>query len=220
MMKLLVVSDFHGSTEAAHKTAVKAKKIETDAIIVCGDITHFGTVEQAEKILAPLTALGLPVLFVAGNCDPSQLAEAQIKGAVNLHEQCFKIDTVSFMGLGAAPSSRFYSWFEMSEAKILDVLVQTADRCQEGKRLVVVSHTPPKDTKVDRAFSAIHAGSASLRTFIEKRRPSIVFCGHIHEAKGIDCIGDTIIVNPGPVRHDNCALVDIEDRIGIKLEPV
>ncbi len=220
MMRLLVVSDFHGSIEAAHKTAAKAKKTEADAIIVCGDITHFGSVEDAEKILAPLTALGLPVLFVAGNCDPSQLAEAQIKGAVNLHEQCHGLGTVSFLGLGAAPSSRFYSWFEMSETKILNALMQTADRCSEGKSLVVVSHTPPKGTKVDRAFSAIHAGSASLRTFVEERKPSIVFCGHIHEAKGVDRIGDTIIVNPGPVRHGNCAIANLGDEIEVRLESV
>lgn len=220
MMKLLVVSDFHGDIEAAHKTAAKAQKIEIDAIIVCGDITHFGSVEQAEKTLAPLTALGLPVLFVAGNCDPSQLAEAQIKGAVNLHEHCHRLDTASFMGLGAAPSSRFYSWFEMPETKILNALVQTAGRCSEDGSLVVVSHTPPKGTNVDRAFSAIHAGSASLRTFIEKRKPNIVFCGHIHEAKGVDRIGDTIIVNPGPVRHGNCAIVDLGDKIEVRLESV
>jgi uncharacterized protein len=220
MMRLLVVSDFHGSIEAAHKTAAKAKKTEADAIIVCGDITHFGSVENAEKILAPLTALGLPVLFVAGNCDPSQLAEAQIKGAVNLHEQCHELGMVSFLGLGASPASRFYSWFEMSETKILNTLMQTADRCSEGRSLVVVSHTPPKGTKVDRAFSAIHAGSISLRTFIEKRKPNIVFCGHIHEAKGIDHIGDTIIVNPGPVRHGNCAIADLDDKIEVRLDSV
>jgi Icc-related predicted phosphoesterase len=220
MMKLLVVSDFHGSIEASHKTAAKAQKTEADVIVVCGDITHFGSVEDAERILAPLTALGLPVLFVAGNCDPSQLAEAQINGAVNLHEQCHRLDKVSFMGLGAAPSSRFYSWFEMPEAKIMSALVQTADRCSEGRLLVVVSHTPPKGTKVDLAFSKIHAGSASLRTFIEKRKPSLVFCGHIHEAKGVDRMDDTIIVNPGPVRHGNCAIADLDDKIEVKLDSV
>jgi Icc-related predicted phosphoesterase len=219
-MKLLVVSDFHGSIEAAHKTAAKTKKTKAEAIIVCGDVTHFGSVEDAERILSPLTALELPVLFVAGNCDPAQLAEAQIKGALNLHEQCLSLDAVSFMGLGASPTSRFYSWFEMSEAKIMDALVQTADRCSEDGSLVVVSHTPPKGTKVDLAFSKIHAGSVSLRTFIEKRKPSIVLCGHIHEAKGVDRVGDTIIVNPGPVRHGNCAIADLNDKIDVKLESV
>ena len=220
IMKLLVISDFHGSIEAAHKAAEKAKRTQADIIVVCGDITHFGSVKDAEKTLAPLTALGLPVLYVAGNCDPAQLAEAQIKDATNIHEQCQKINDVSFIGLGAAPTSRFYSWFEMSETKIMNTLEQIADRCPPTKWLVVVSHAPPKNTSVDRAFSKVHAGSVSLRTFIEKRKPHIVFCGHIHEAKGIDRIGDTIIVNPGPVRHGNCAIATLNDKIEVKLDSV
>jgi Icc-related predicted phosphoesterase len=219
-MRLLVISDFHGSIEAAHRTAAKAKRTQADVIVVCGDITHFGSVKDAEKMLAPLTTLSKPILYVAGNCDPFELAEAQITGATNIHGQCQKINNISFMGIGAAPTSRFYSWFEMSETKIMNSLEQMADRCPPNKWLVVVSHAPPKDTSVDLAFSKIHAGSVSLRAFIEKRKPSIVFCGHIHEAKGVDRIGDTIIVNPGPVRHGNCAIVDLGDKIDVKLDSV
>jgi len=219
-MRLLVISDFHGSIEAAHRTAAKAERTQADVIVVCGDITHFGSVKDAEKMLAPLTTLSKPILYVAGNCDPSELAEAQITGATNIHGQCQKINNISFMGIGAAPTSRFYSWFEMSETKIMTSLERMADRCPPNKWLVVVSHAPPKDTSVDLAFSKIHAGSVSLRTFIEERKPSIVFCGHIHEAKGVDRIGDTIIVNPGPVRHGNCAIADLGDKIEVELDSV
>jgi len=219
-MKLLVISDFHGNIEAAHRTTEKAKRTQADVIVVCGDITHFGSVKDAEKTLAPLTTLRKPVLYVAGNCDPSELAEAQITGATNIHGQCHEISNVSFMGLGAAPTSRFYSWFEMSETKIMNSLEQMADRCPPNKWLVVVSHAPPKDTSVDLAFSRMHAGSVSLRAFIEKRKPDIVFCGHIHEAKGVDRIGETIIVNPGPVRHGNCAIASLNDKIEVKLDAV
>jgi len=219
-MKLLVISDFHGSIEAAHRTAAKAKRTQADAIVVCGDVTHFGSVKDAGKILAPLTSLDMPVLYVAGNCDPSELAEAQITGATNIHGQCHEISDVSFMGLGAAPTSRFYSWFEMSEKKIMNALEQIADRCPPNKWLAVVSHAPPKGTSVDLAFSRMHAGSVSLRTFIEKRKPDIVFCGHIHEAKGVDHIDETIIVNPGPVRHGNCAIASLNDKIEVKLDSV
>ena len=39
-----------------------------------------------------------------------------------------------------------------------------------------------------------------MRRFIEDKEPFVVFCGHIHEAKGKDRIKNTIIVNPGPAR--------------------
>jgi len=219
-MKLMVTSDFHGSTEAAHRAAAKAKQSRIDALAICGDITHFGSVKDAEKTLAPLTALELPVFYVLGNCDPAQLAEAQIKGAINLHGQCQTLNGISFLGLGGAPASPFYSWFELSETQIGNILEQGANRCSTNRWLIIISHAPPKDTTADLAFSKVHAGSVSLRAFVEERKPNIVFCGHIHEAKSIDHIGETIIVNPGPVRHGSCALAELDDKIEVKLDEV
>ncbi len=217
-MRLLVTSDFHGSIEAAHRTSAKAKQLEVDAVAICGDITHFGSVGEAQKILAALIALELPILYVPGNCDPSQLVEALIAGAINLHGKCHKLTNVSFIGLGGAPTSPYYSWFELSETQIMNTLKQSAGRCPQSLWSVVVSHSPPIDTSVDLAFSGIHAGSVSLRAFIEERKPNAVFCGHIHEARGIDQIGDTLIVNPGSVRHGKCAVADINEKIEVKLD--
>ena len=217
-MRLLVTSDFHGSVEAAHKTSAKAKRLEVDALAICGDITHFGSIRDAQKILESLIALELPVLYVPGNCDPTQLVEASIAGAVNLHGRCQRLNEVSFIGLGGAPISPYYSWFELSETQIMTTLKQSADTCPQSPWSVVVSHSPPIDTSVDLTFSGIHAGSVSLRVFIEERKPNAVFCGHIHEAKGIDRIGDTLIVNPGPVRHGKCAVADIGEKIEVRLD--
>jgi len=218
IVKLLVISDFHGSDEAARRTSAKAKHLGVNVIAVCGDITHFGSVEDAQRILAPLISLELPIFYVLGNCDPSQLAEAQISGAVNLHGKCQRLDDISFIGLGGAPAGPYYSWFELSETQMMNMLERSADKCPMNPWSVVVSHTPPRDTTVDLAFSGVHAGSFSLRAFIEKRRPSVVFCGHIHEARGIDRIGDTLIVNPGPVRHGKCAMANMNEKIEVKLD--
>jgi len=217
-MKLLVAADFHGSIEASRKVSEKSKRLEVDAIIVCGDVTHFGSLKDAETILAPLTALDLPVLYVPGNCDPSQLAETQIAGAANLHGKCQKLGDVAFIGLGGSLTSPYYSWFELSETQIRNMLEQSWDKCPAKAWSVVVSHAPPRDTSVDLAFSRVHAGSVSLRAFIEERKPSVVFCGHIHEARGIDHLGDTLVVNPGAVRHGKYALANITDKIEVKLD--
>jgi len=217
-LKVLAVSDFHGSVDAAHKTINKVKAVDADVIVICGDITHFGSVKDAQRIIEPLTALRLPVLYVPGNCDPSELAEAEISGAICLQGRCYTQSNVAFIGVGGAQTSPFYSWFELSETQIMNVLEQGAERCSRNKWLAVVTHTPPKDTRVDLAWSNVHAGSASLRRFIEAKKPHIVFCAHIHEARGIDHIGDTIIVNPGPVRHGNCAVAHFDDEVEVKLD--
>jgi len=217
-MKLLVTADFHGSIEASRKVSAKSKSLKVDAIIVCGDVTHFGSLEDAETILTPLTTLELPVLYVPGNCDPSQLAETQIAGAVNLHGKCQRLGDVAFIGLGGSPTSPYYSWFELSETQIRNMLEQSWDKCSANPCSIIVSHAPPRGTSVDLAYSRVHAGSVSLRAFIEERKPSVVFCGHIHEARGIDHLGDTLVVNPGAVRHGKCALTNITDKIEVKLD--
>jgi len=216
-MKLLVTADFHGSIEAACTVSAKAKQLGVDIITICGDITHFGTVKDAERILAPLIALKLPTLYVPGNCDPAQLAEVQIAGAFNLHGQCKNFNHVSFIGVGGAPASPYYSWFELSETQITNTLEQSVSGCSTNRWLVVISHSPPRDTAVDLASSGDHAGSTSIRAFIEDKKPSVVFCGHIHEATGIDRIGNTIVVNSGSARHGKCAVADLNDRIEVKL---
>ncbi|MBS7654873.1 metallophosphoesterase, partial [Candidatus Bathyarchaeota archaeon] len=42
-------------------------------------------------------------------------------------------------------------------------------------------------------------------------KPALTLCGHIHEAKGADKIGETLIVNPGPSKQGNYAIIDVLD---------
>ena len=51
--------------------------------------------------------------------------------------------------------------------------------------LVLICHTPPKNTQLDRAGEGQHYGSTAVREFIEKHQPQHFFGGHIHEAEGV-----------------------------------
>jgi hypothetical protein len=213
----MVVSDFHGSMEASRKAAVKVQQIGADAVIIPGDITDFGSVQSAKRLLSPLIKLRLPVFFVPGNCDPPALANFSSENIRCLHGSCVTHGNLILAGVGGGPISPFNTPFEMTEAGIMQVLTQSSQRCQPKPWRILVSHTPPKDTKLDAAFSGEHVGSSSIRQYIEDKQPSVVFCGHIHEAKGIDRIGNTIIVNPGPARHNQCAIARIDEKIEVKL---
>jgi Icc-related predicted phosphoesterase len=216
-MKILAVSDFHGSVKASERAVLKAKDINADVIVVCGDITHFGSPEDAEEVLSPLTALKLPVLFVPGNCDPHSLLDAKIEGANCIHGKCEIYGGVSFIGAASLPLDRVHpSPWEISEEEILEALNEGSKQCTSRQRLVVVAHSPPINTKLDLAYAG-HVGSPSLRLFIEQKQPSVVFCGHIHEARGIDYIGETVIVNTGPVRHGHCALGVFNEKVEVQL---
>ena len=67
---------------------------------------------------------------------------------------------------------------------------------------LLVSHSPPRDTRCDLIGAHTHVGSRALRRYVERHRPPLVLSGHIHESFRLsgawrDAIGPTPVVNPG-----------------------
>ncbi len=215
-MKLIVGTDFHGNKDSFEVFVSKAEEEDVDVLIVCGDITNFGTLERAKNLLSLLTQLRLPVLFVPGNCDPPSLVVVDVEGALCLHGKSATYGDINFIGLGGSPNTPFGTPFEMSEEEIGEALNCAVKNVTDARWFVLLSHAPPYNTKLDKTFSGFHAGSLSIRNFIEERKPSIVFCGHIHEAKGKDRIGRTILVNPGPARHGYYALASFNEHVTVE----
>jgi Icc-related predicted phosphoesterase len=215
-MKVLVGTDFHSKESVFEAFAEKAEENNVDVIVVCGDITHFGNLQEAQHLLSLLTDLRVPVLFVPGNCDPPSLTGVDIEGVTCIHGKTVSIGDITFLGVGASPPTPFSTPFEMSEDKILETLNRASSNLPVNKWFVLVSHSPPWNTRLDRTSLGLHAGSRSVRRFIEERQPSIVFCGHIHEAKGKEKIGKTIIINPGPARHGDYAIASFNTELIIE----
>lgn len=216
-LRIFATADFHGNAEAFRKTALKAKQSHANVVVVCGDVTHFGSLQQAKKLLS-LLSISCPVLFVPGNLDPPTLTDEEIETVESIHGKCKRINNINFIGIGGSSPCPFYTPFELTEAEIASVLEQSFSICKTKQKTVLVSHSPPKNTWVDIAFTGDHVGSSSITKFIEEKKPILVLCGHIHEATGIDRINDTIVVNPGPAKHRHCAVIDLNRNINVKLE--
>jgi len=212
-MKIIAGTDFHGSRSAFENFAVNSKRHEVDLAVICGDITNFGTVEQAKNLLTMLAEINIPTIFVPGNCDPPSLVDLNLNGLTCIHGKLYVNSDLAFIGLGGGTVSPFNTFFEMREEEIAKILRRCAENLRENVRkvnLIFVSHTPPKNTRLDRTFMGVHAGSTSVRRFIEENRPLLTLCGHIHEARGVDRVGDTLVVNPGPAKQGNYAIVTIK----------
>jgi Icc-related predicted phosphoesterase len=215
VLKMLITSDFHGNSKAFQKIGFKAKENNVDMLIVCGDITQFGTLQQVKDLLSILASIKLPLLYVLGNTDPLISAEeAKIEGATYIHSTFKMANNLVILGVGNTTTRQFY----VPEEDILQILNDVFSSCPKtGHGIVLISHFPPKNTRVDLAHIGGHVGSLSLRKFIEEKQPLAVFCGHIHESRGIDRIGDTIIVNPGPASHGYYALANVNRKIEVEL---
>lgn len=216
-LRILATTDFHGDVEAFRKTVLKATESSADVIVVCGDLTHFGSVEQGRELLSVLGGAPCEVLFVPGNCDPPELAEVRVESVECIHGRCKQVAGVDFLGVGGSSPSPFDTPFELSEVGIAELLEKGYNDCQSGVG-VLISHSPPRYTKADLAFTGEHVGSLSVREFVERTKPRVVLCGHIHEAVGMDRIDDSVVINPGSARHKRCAIVELNEKVNAKLD--
>jgi Icc-related predicted phosphoesterase len=205
-LKIIVLSDIHGNFKAAYSISREALRLKPDLVVICGDITHFGSLNEVEKMLSFFR--DFQTFFVPGNCDPPALLTMRIVDkALNIHDKLHVLDSMAFLGIGGSTKTPFTTQIEFEEEEICQ-MVRGALNDFRG-RLAVVSHSPPANTLTDLTSLGLHAGSRALRAFIEEYKPLTVLHGHIHEARGLDHLGETLIVNPGPARQNFYAILEL-----------
>lgn len=214
-LKVMGLSDFHGNQSAASAAAERILAEGPSMILVAGDISD-GAFASAAKLLAILGNLEVPTLFVPGNWDSPRLYGWSGRFVKNLHGACESVEGYVIAGVGGSVQTPFKTPFELDEQDVSQILIQAVSGCVSG-RLILLSHCPPRGTKLDKTKSGIHAGSWSVRQFIESRRPVLVVSGHVHEAQGIDNLGSTVIVNPGPAYDGNYAKIELHDKVQVTL---
>jgi len=193
-MKILAVTDIHGANQKVIEMAGREKP---DLLVIGGDLTTYGSVDDVQKAVGLFRELAGAVLCISGNMDSPEHDAYYTKEGISINGKGRIIGDVGFFGVSAAPFSFLHTPYEVSEETIRSV-IQTGYREVGSARLkILVSHAPPEGTAVDLIRSGKHVGSKSVRKFIEDEKPAAVICGHIHEARGADRIGTSVIVNCG-----------------------
>lgn len=189
-LKLLIFSDIHNDW----KTLEGLLGVDADFYIAAGDqVTWAKGIDRCGEILK---TRGDKVWVLPGNHESTDMISTMCErhGLHNFHRQRFPVGRWQVAGLGYSNPTPFNTPGEYSE-------LQLAERLQpfvELDPLVLVCHAPPYGTKLDRVRPGLHAGSRSVREFIERRQPAYFFCGHIHEAEGVvEQMGTTRAQNVG-----------------------
>ncbi|MEM3018318.1 MAG: metallophosphoesterase family protein [Candidatus Bathyarchaeia archaeon] len=214
-MRFIALSDFHKSFAAAKAAAQIVIRDRPDAVLVSGDISH-GDVGEAARLLEVLGSAAAPVFFVPGNMDSPELSDWSVAAVKSLHGCCVRLGDHELVGLGGSVHTPFHTPIEYSEVEAAEILNRALTACT-GKSLILVSHCPPRGIKLDKTRIGIHVGSRSVRQFIESRKPILAVSGHIHEAQGIDSLGDTTIVNPGPAYAGSYASIEVQNKVSATL---
>ncbi len=213
-LKIVAFTDFHGNQEAYQTAKGLIANKKPDFVIVGGDIINYDA-NQARKFLTDLASAGRPVYFVPGNMDSAELgAWAGAENVHGLHGRCRLVEGVSLIGLGGSPHGPFQTVFEYSEREAARSL-ESAVKDYRGGPLILVSHCPAQNTKLDQVSSGEHVGSISVRRFVEKTQPVLVVSGHVHEAQGTDTIGSTTLVNTGPAQRGHYAHITFGDTVKV-----
>lgn len=189
-MKVLIFSDTHGDLRSLERIIARP----ADVYIAAGDLSNFGKgLNHCGEILKPL---GERLLVLPGNHETHQQIEEFCAkfGFVDFHRQRRNIGNSHWAGLGYSNITPFKTPGEYSETEIATALAAFDGIAQ----LHLVVHFPPYDTTLDEYAPGQHAGSSALRTWVEKEKPTVLFCGHIHETAGMsDRLGSTQCFNVG-----------------------
>jgi hypothetical protein len=156
-----------------------------------------------------------PVFAVAGNCDPRDIVGVFADYGASLNDNSRFFNGVFFMGVGGSNITPFNTPFERFEEDMeAEISKMHNPQKSSKKRSVLLSHCPPKGY-CDLTHQQVHAGCSSIKNIASSF--DIVVCGHIHEARGISHLDETLVVNPGPAFQGFGACIEIGKDIKVKL---
>ena len=207
-MKIISFGDVHEDTSNLIK--IKSVLETADLIVISGDLTNCHGKAEAKKVLDAIGEYNKNLLAQYGNMGKSEVNSYLTIEGINLHGNGFIFGDVGVFGCGGSSPTPFNTPSEISEADIEMYLANGYNKVKGARWKVMVCHTPPKDTSTDVTRNGIHVGSSTVRKFIEKRKPQVCISGHIHESRGKDKIGDTMVLNAGMFRDGWYIEIDID----------
>lgn len=198
-MKILAVADIHGSQYRLNLVLKNIEKYSPDLVIICGDITQFGSAELAKNLLDQIP---IDTLAITGNIDTIDVGKGiDESNATKIEMKRVVKKGIPFIGVNE---------IDENQNKIIK------DKRLLDESSVMISHVPPYGTK-DKIFIGMHGGSKDLRELVDKFKPRLVLCGHIHEDPGITKIGKTTVVNCSIGKRGEGSIIEINHEISVKM---
>jgi uncharacterized protein len=216
-MKIAYLVDVHDHFDAVPRAMEQIGPV--DVLVIGGDITTAGSADDAARAIEDWRPLAPRLLALAGNMDSPEIDARLAELGVALDGRGVRLGDVGVFGVSAAPKSPLHTPYELSDEELSRRIEDGFAAVQDCRVTIFCPHAPPQGTACDRLSSGQHVGSAVVRAFIEREQPYLVLCGHIHESRGLDELGRTHIVNPGPTSAGHYAVVDVDEGVTVQLDP-
>lgn len=166
-----------------------------DILIVAGDATHLGEIDEIVEFNAWLGKQTFKTkLFIPGNHDflfesNERLARELLPNATVLIDEYIEVEGLKIYGTPYV--NRFYDWaFMKGEAQLA---YDHWSKIPEGLD-ILITHGPPFSI-LDRNGRMDFCGSTTLYEAVKRLAPKIHVFGHIHESYGREVIEGTTFLN-------------------------
>lgn len=219
---MVVIGDIHNDAESIINFLDKLSALNFEVIICPGDFIDvapkgFTAKEIGSLIIEELRAFKKPIVAVPGNLDGNILSLLEDE-KISIHGKGKIIGDVGFYGFGGARTP-FQTSLEPSEEQIENGLRNGFEEIKNAKYKIQVTHIPPINTNIDRLYTGAHVGSEAVRKFIEKNKPNVAVSAHVHEARGIDNLAETKLLNAGRFPEGSFGFIEIKNgKIDVRLQ--
>lgn len=154
--------------------------IDADYYFAAGDLANFGRGLDAMGTILAKCPENMYVLPGNHESEDDIARFCRQFGFHDFHGRTMDIAGYHVAGLGYSNRTPFDTPGEYTEDELRDRLKKFSGL----DPLVLICHTPPKGSTLDRAGEGQHFGSDAIGEFIRSEQPRYFFCGHIHEAAG------------------------------------
>jgi len=200
-LRIAAIADIHVKRSSAGTLQPLFSRIseEADVLLLCGDLTDFGTIEEG-KILAReiTTSLRIPSIGVLGNHDCESNHENDLvdiltdAGVVMLDGTSYEIDGVGFAGVkgfaGGFGRRALGAWGEKIIKEFVHEAINEAlkleaalARLRTPQKIGVLHYSPIQATVAGEPPEIIaFLGSSRLEEPLDRYRVNAVFHGHAH----------------------------------------
>ncbi len=205
-VRLICFGDVHMAFRAIERLGPTLR--EAEWAILTGDLTHFGDPPDAFRVVNAVRAHCPNVLAVTGNLDMPWVIDAFRSDGISLHGEGRRLGDLGVFGCGGSNVTPMDTPTELEEEELREVLERGHAAVADAPRRLMICHTPPYETRLDRLMDGRPVGSPAVRAFIETHEPDVAVVGHIHEGRGVERVRGTRVLNAGALRDGGYVVVE------------
>ncbi|HXH93938.1 MAG TPA: metallophosphoesterase, partial [Thermoanaerobaculia bacterium] len=200
-LRIAAVADIHvkKTGQGSMQSLFAAASEQADVLLLCGDLTDYGLVEEAKVLAREITAsLRIPVIGILGNHDFESGKQDDVvrimldAGVTMLDGDSHEIEGVGFAGVkgfgGGFGRRQLGAWGEDIIKKFVHETIEEALKLEQAlaklrtpQKIAVIHYSPIHATVVGEPEEIYpFLGSSRLEDPIDRYRCNAVFHGHAH----------------------------------------